>query len=121
MHIVIHTDIFTEHIYYTNVQVSTISLERVSPKMIFLLPPEKLVIEVKATGRFTHVDWLKNGYSLTSTGSTQEFTNYREIFVQEESTKDDFGLYEVSLFPSSPYNQINTPLDLKFIVTPPGI
>ena len=37
------------------------TLERVSPRVIVLDPPEKLVIETRASGGYQQFDWTKNG------------------------------------------------------------
>ena len=95
-------------------------LERVSPRVIVLDPPEKLVIETRASGGYRQFDWVKNGNPFTLaegqpfTVTLQEFTNFFEIFVREPTTANDMGVYEVDL-------AINTgsqiPL-LDFAVTP---
>jgi hypothetical protein len=98
---------------------STVFLERVSPEVTYLCPPEKLVIEIKATGRYQHVEWLKNGLPLTI--QPQQFPNYNEILVYDTTTQDDLGLYEVSLFPASLLSQLTIPPELDFVVIIPGM
>ena len=95
--------------------VTTISLERVSPEVILLRPPEKLVIEIKATGRYRRIVWHKNGFLLP-----HQFPNYNEILVYGTTTQDDLGLYEVSLFPVNPI-QRTVPNELDFLIVPPGM
>ena len=78
-------------------------LERVSPRIIVLDPPEKLVIETRASGGYQWIDWTKNGnpFTLTQgqpfTVTPQEFSNFFEIFVREATTTNDLGLYEMEL------------------------
>ena len=98
---------------------STVFLQRVSPEVIFLCPPEKLVIEVKATGRYSRIRWMKNAVVLTV--QPQQLPNYNEILVYHTTTSDDLGLYEVGLHAASIVSQRNVPLALRFIVTSPGI
>ena len=78
-------------------------LERISPRVIVLDPPEKLVIETRASGGYQQFDWQRNGnpFTLTQnepfTASLQEFPNFFEIFVREPTTTNDLGVYEVDL------------------------
>ena len=99
--------------------MNTILLERVSPEIIFLRPPEKLVIEIKATGRYRNIYWNKNGYSLTI--QPQQFPNYNEILVYGTTTQDDLGLYEVSLRATNIFTQRTIPSEIYFLITTPGI
>ena len=98
---------------------STVFLERISPEVIFLRPPEKLVIEVKPRGRVILVQWSKNVNQLSGTLGVN-FAYHREIYVQEETTQADIGLYEVQVFPDAVVGQRLVPNELDFIVTYPG-
>ena len=109
--IILNTDIILEG-------VSTVFLEKVSPEVIFLHPPEKLVIEIKATGRYRNIRWHKNGLPLTI--QPQQFPNYNEILVYGTTTQDDLGLYEVELRAANPITQRNIPQELDFLVVPSG-
>ena len=78
-------------------------LERVSPQVIVLDPPEKLVIETRASGGYRQFEWSKNGRAFTTfpgqpfTVTIQEFPNFFEIFVRESTSTNDLGVYEVEL------------------------
>ena len=78
-------------------------LERVSPQVIVLDPPEKLVIETRTSGGYRQFDWNKNGNPFTLTPgqpftvTIQEFPSFFEIFVREPTIADDLGVYEVDL------------------------
>ena len=78
-------------------------LERILPQVIFLSPPEKLVIETRASGGYRQLDWTRNGNAFTLdpnmpfTVTIQEFSNFFEIFVREPTTADDLAVYEVEL------------------------
>ena len=78
-------------------------LERVSPRVIVLDPPEKLVLETRASGGYWQLDWSKNGNAFTLaegqpfTVTLQEFSNFFEIFVRDNTTTNDLGVYEVDL------------------------
>ena len=73
-------------------------LERVSPRVIVLDPPEKLVIETRASGGYQQFDWTKNNNPFTTaqgqpfTVTLQEFPNFFEIFVREPTTANDLGV-----------------------------
>ena len=79
------------------------TLERVSPRVIVLDPPEKLVIETRVSGGYRQFDWTKNGYPFTLaqgqpfTVALQEFSNFFEIFVRDSTTVNDLGVYWVDL------------------------
>ena len=77
-------------------------LERVSPQVIVLDPPEKLVIETRASGGYQIFDWIRNGNPFTTNigpflVTLQEFPNFFEIFVREPTTTNDLGVYGVDL------------------------
>ena len=88
--------------------------------MIFLRPPEKLVIEIKSRGRVLFVQWTING-NIFDGAIGVNFAYHREIYVQEETTQADIGVYEVEVFPDLlSGGQLLLPADLEFIVTSPG-
>jgi len=102
------------YMYFTGV---TNTLERVSPQVIVLNPPEKLVIETRASGGYQQNDWSRNGIPFGSAGFPvipQEFPNFIEIFVREPTTMDDLGVYDVDLQISP--GQTQTPA-VQFFVT----
>ena len=96
------------------------TLERVSPRVIVLDPPEKLVIETRASGGYRQFDWTKNEYAFTVTQgqpftvTLQEFPNFFEIFVREPTTANDLGVYEVDLT----LNTGSQVPEIDFTVTP---
>ena len=78
----------------------TVTIERVSPEVIILRPPEKLVIEVRTTGEYQVHFWFKNENLFGTTGNFQvmfpdELPNFAEIFVRDNTTNDDLGIYRV--------------------------
>ena len=88
-------------VFFTGV---TNMLERVSPPVIILDPPEKLVIETRASGGYQRELWFRNGslYSPSPSASfhvvvPREFPNFFEIFAREPTTTDDLGVYEADL------------------------
>ena len=95
-------------------------LERISPQVIVLDPPEKLVLETRASGGYRQLDWMKNGNVFTLspgqpfTVTLQEFPNFFEIFVREPTTINDLGVYVVDLVLN---NGPQVP-EVDFIVTP---
>ena len=100
--------------YFTGL---TNTLERISPQVIVLNPPDKLVIETRASGGYQHYDWERNGDPV-NTGSfpatIEDFSNFFEIFVREPTTMDDLGVYAAD-FQIAP-GQTQIP-DVQFVVT----
>ena len=96
------------------------TLERVSPQVIVLDPPEKLVLETSASGGYQQFDWTKNGHPITLTRgqpftiTLQEFPNFFEIFVREPTTANDLGWYEADLI----LNAGSQVPEVDFTVTP---
>ena len=76
---------------------NTIRIERVSPEVIILRPPEKLVIEVRVSGDYEVLFWRKGTISMFIPGliRPQEFPDYFETFVRDNTTADDEGFYIV--------------------------
>ena len=70
---------------------------RVSPPVIFLVPPEKLVLEVSASGGYSNIVWSRDGNALGGAAPAllSEFTYFFEIFVREPTTTSDLGVYDV--------------------------
>ena len=77
---------------------STIRIERVSPEVIILRPPEKLVIEVRVSGDYDRLSWGKGTSTQAIPGlmEPQELPNFYEVFVQDNTTIEDEGIYIVT-------------------------
>ena len=100
--------------YFTGV---TNTLERVSPQVIVLNPPEKLVIETRSSGGYQHYDWTRNGNELGSVGfpaTATEFSNFFEIFVREPTGEDDLAVFQADLQIAPGQSQAP---DVEFVVT----
>ena len=69
--------------------------ERVSPLIVFLTPPEKLVLEVKASGGYDFVNWNRVG-DRSFRQSLSELVNFHEVFVRQPTTTSEYGTYEAS-------------------------
>ncbi len=100
-------------------------MERVSPDVIILRPPEKLVIEVRVSGEYEVLFWHKGAINNFIPGSMrpQEFPNYFETFVRDNTTPADEGLYIVQPQLKSGTTQTHTitPTDgVDFGVIAPG-
>ena len=98
-------------VYFTFVlYTGAVMFERVSPRVIVLRPPEKLVIEIRASGGYGQLDWARNQNPFGSSSFTvtlQEFPNFFEIFVREPTNPSDVGVYEAEAGP-----------EIDFTVTP---
>lgn len=100
----------------------TLRLERISPQVIVLNPPEKLVLETQASGEYQKIQWTRNGYSISTdrvdpffVSLPHEFVNFFEIFVRKPTMKRDLGVYRVSLQQSDGQAQTDGAV---FYVTP---
>ncbi len=69
-----------------------------SPSTTILRVPEKLVLEVRATGRYDFFDWFRNG-DIQGTGdfnpTVQQLPHFNEIYVKQTTSATDLGVYEV--------------------------
>ena len=73
---------------------STSGPERVSPPVVFLTPPEKLVLEVRTRGGYDFFSWNRvrdNSFRQ----DLSELLNFHEIFVRQPTTASDYGTYRV--------------------------
>ena len=108
-------DIFVE---WLGRQISTLYHERISPEVIFLHPPEKLVIEVRCRGKYNGISWDRPSGSI----DRSLLSNHDEIYALGRTTEADYGLYQVVLLPSPPIFQDIVPTSiLDFIVIAPGL
>ena len=96
-------------------------LEKVSPPVIILDPPEKLVIETRASGGYQRFNWHRNDTLFSPSPSApfyvvvpREFPNFFEIFVREPTTTNDLGVYGADLQIAT--GQTQAP-DVQFFVT----
>ena len=83
---------------------------------MFLTPPEKLVLEVRASGGYDFVNWSRVGD--TSFGhSLSELVNFHEVFVREPTTTSEYGTYQA--FYSS--SEVGGSEAVAILVVPTGI
>ena len=102
-------------------------MESVTPQLVVLNPPEKLVIEVQASGGYQKIQWFKNQIPFNSTNRTDpyfvrlpdEFSNFFEIFVREPTTVNDLGVYVVQLLSMDPNPQTEV-VHVPHVVTQHG-
>jgi hypothetical protein len=84
----------------------SMTLQAISPSVIVLRPPEKLVLEVMGTGRYLAIQWARNGEIRGVPGSAfsppqQSFTHFGEVYFVEETSVNDVGRYELVLYRST--------------------
>lgn len=89
--------------------------EQVSPSTIILLPPEKLVIEVKTTGGYLSLGWSVNGDRLTT-----NIVHFGEIYFAENTSEADLGLYQLIYTPLTG-QLVRSDESVQFAVIRPGI
>ena len=60
-------------------------------------PPDKLVIEVSASGDYAFILWSNNGNTISISSINVEtfFAHFTEIYFIEPTTMSDAGIYEV--------------------------
>ena len=97
--------------------------------VIILRPPEKLVIEVRISGEYEVHFWRRNENLFGTTGNFQvmlpdEFPNFFEIFVRDNTTDDDLGIYQVQPALTSANSQTHVVIPgtdgVDFAVIAPG-
>ena len=64
-----------------------------SPPVVFLTPPEKLVLEVRASGGYDILLWSRVGDSSFSQNPMTELVNFHEVFVRQPTTTSEYGTY----------------------------
>ncbi len=76
---------------------NTICIERVSPEVIIVHPPEKLVIEMRVSGDYEVLFWRKETINafIPSQMLPREFPDYFETFVRDNTTAGNEGFYIV--------------------------
>ena len=92
-------------------------LERISPQFIVLDPPEKLVLETRASGGYAQFEWQRNGNPfMVASGpfpiSLEEFPNFFETYVRDNTTVNDLAEYNVDLLMGTQAPEVD------FTVTP---
>ena len=85
---------------------------------VIIDPPEKLVLEVLASGAYAGLRWLKNGLSAsvdpTFPCGPEFYPNFMEMYVMDPTNATtDLGLYDVTLIDAL----INPPIRVTFTVT----
>ena len=77
-----------------------LTMEVLSPSLMILKPPEKLVLEVQTSGHFFALEWRKDSNYLGSPGfSTTSFTHFSEVYYVENTSAVHMGRYEARLIP----------------------
>ena len=101
----------------------TLSVVAVSPSIIILRSPEKLVLEITPSGRYCFPTWLRNGIAFGSSGfeNTQSrgIVDFGDIYYSDSTTEEDLAEYEVSLNPAPSSGQA-IPDRITFTVIAPG-
>ena len=65
-----------------------------SPPVVFLTPPEKLVLEVRTSGGYDFIIWTRAGDRSFRQNAMTELLNFHEIFVRQPTTTSEYGTYE---------------------------
>ena len=77
----------------------TLDVQAVSPTNIVLHPTEKLVLEVRASGRYESIEWQKNGINIFDSilPDSESFAHFVEVYYNEFIGVSDYGVYNVTL------------------------
>ena len=101
----------------------TLSVMAVSPSIIILRPPEKLVLEITPSGRYFFTSWDRNGRAFGSTGfrstSSRGIVDFGDVYYSDSTTEDDLAEYEVFLNPAPSSGQVVSNR-ITFTVIAPG-
>jgi len=85
----------------------------VSATTVILSPPEKLVLEVRATGHYFSLRW--NLQSVTADVSLNDaLVHFDEMYMKDRTSMDDLGIYVVNAHPW-PNSAQETPTSVEFV------
>lgn len=70
--------------------IDDVTVKRVSPKINFIHPPERFVLEVRTSGAFDMVNLVRNGLPITDSA---DFFHFGDIYSPSTSTSNDLGHY----------------------------
>ena len=73
---------------------ANVTIEAISPPLLIIQPPEKLVIKVRGRGPYEELRWIKNGSSFIYSHPPTLTQFYETLFIEPTSSSDE-GLYEV--------------------------
>ncbi len=65
---------------------------RLSPSFVFFSVPDKLTLEVVASGAHDGIFWTRDGKDF---GTRSQFVYFHEIYFKEPTTSDDYGEYNI--------------------------
>ncbi len=65
---------------------------RLSPSFVFFSVPDKLTLDVFASGAHGGIIWTRDGVDF---GTRSQFVYFHEIYFKEPTTRDDYGEYNV--------------------------
>ena len=101
----------------------TLSAVAVSPSIIILHPPEKLVLEITPFGRYFFLTWSRNGIAFGANGFentvSRGIVDFGDTYYSDSTTEEDLAEYEVSLNPAPGSGQA-IPNRITFTVIAPG-
>ena len=100
-------------------------LEAVSPVNIVLIPPDKLVIEVRSIGGYYQHAWYRNDVEIFPNGdmnfaedNPSNFLEFFQVYVEDPTSTSSHGVYRVDLLESNDNDDVLR--TQEFTVTPQG-
>ncbi len=80
------------HALYYCITGQAVGPVRLSPSIVFFSVPDKLTLEVVASGDHGGVVWIRDGMVF---GTRSQFVYFDEIYFKEPTTRNDYGEYNV--------------------------
>ena len=96
----------------------TRTVEPITPTII-LVPPEKLALEVRTTGRYFFTQWTRNGNPLDN--QLPNYAHFGEIYFVENTGVQDLGAYEVTVVRAQNSDQTAVNINVLLTVVSPGM
>jgi len=74
--------------------IGSVVLENLSPSIVYFTPPEKLVLEIRASGGYDVINWIRDNRNVPGLGN-RELVNFHEVFYREPTTTAEYGRYDI--------------------------
>ena len=91
-------------------------MQAITSALVGLRPPDQLVLEVRATGRYSAIRWTRG--SSGSIPTNVSYIHFGEVLYKEITSSEDFGEYRASLIPHEGQNNVEA---ITFRVTEAGV
>ncbi len=94
---------------------NVLHLSSISPGLVVIAPPEKLILEVQSSGAYHYILWKRNGLAYLFPpwpfpSTPDRFFYFFDAYVREPTTEEHLGLYEVRLVEDAGQNTTDAPI-----------